>query len=51
MMMWLTEHEIAAYSNSPKYFVETNPPKLPKASFSAESKEGEFLNLFMTLKC
>ena len=42
MMQWLTENEIALYSNSPKYFIEKTPPKLPNASISVESKDGTF---------
>ena len=42
MTQWLTENEIALYSNSPKYFVEKTPPKLPNASISVESKDGKF---------
>ena len=42
MMQWLTENEIARYSGDPKYFVEKNPPKLPNASISVESKDGTF---------
>lgn len=41
MMQWLTENEIALYSNSPKYFVEKTPPKLPNASISVESKDDD----------
>ena len=41
MTQWLTENEIALYSNSPKYFVEKTPPKLPNASISVESKDGK----------
>ena len=41
MTQWLTENEIALYSNLPKYFVEKTPPKLPNASISVESKDGE----------
>ena len=46
MMQWLTENEIALYSNSPKYFVEKTPPKLPNASISVESKDGKFFEPF-----
>ena len=48
MMQWLTENEIALYSNSPKYFVEMTPPKLPNASISVESKDGKFSKTFST---
>ena len=45
MLQWLTENEIALYSNSPKYFIEKTPPKLPNASISVESKDGTFFNI------